>query len=190
MELVYKYLIGGLWTAWALYWAVAARDVKQTTRHESVGSRFAHIGPLLLAGYLLAARDLPLPWLNAHFLAPGPLPFALGSALVAFGLAFAVWARVTLGRNWSGTVTLKQDHELIRRGPYRWVRHPIYTGLLVAVLGTAIALGQWRGVLALVIVFVALWRKLRLEERWMAEMFGPAYAQYQREVRALIPFLL
>ena len=77
-----------------------------------------------------------------------------------------------------------------RSGPYRLVRHPIYTGLLLAFLGTAIAIGQWRGVLALLIVFVALWRKLRLEERWLGEIFGEAYARYRAEVAALIPFLL
>ena len=95
-----------------------------------------------------------------------------------------------LGRNWSGVVTVKQDHELIRSGPYRYVRHPIYTGLLIAFAGSAIARGEWRGILALAIVFAALWRKLRLEERWMIETFGDAYLRYRAEVRALIPFVL
>ena len=91
----------------------------------------------------------------------------LGVAAVAAGLAFTVWARICLGRNWSGTVTLKQDHELVRTGPYRFVRHPIYTGLLVAIAGSAVVRGEWRAALALVIAFAALWRKLRLEERWL-----------------------
>ena len=95
-----------------------------------------------------------------------------------------------LGRNWSGIVTVKQDHELVRSGPYRWVRHPIYTGLLIAFVGTAISRGEWRGVLAVLIVFAALWRKLQLEERWMIETFGDAYLRYRAEVRALIPFVL
>ena len=190
MEIVYKYSIPALWMAWGAYWWIAARNVKQTTRQESFGSRFAHIGPLLLAALLLTLPDLPLPWLYERFASASALRFWLGTALVAAGLAFAVWARVTLGRNWSGTVTLKQDHELVRAGPYRFVRHPIYTGLLAGFLGTAIAMGQWRAVLALVIVFVALWRKLLLEERWMAEQFGDAYARYRREVAALIPCLL
>ena len=84
------------------------------------------------------------------------------------GLAFSVAGRVWLGDNWSGTVTLKQDHELIRSGPYRWVRHPIYTGLLLAILGSAIALGEWRGLVALALVAVAFLRKVAIEERFLA----------------------
>ena len=190
MDPFYKPLIVCLWIAWGLYWFVAARDVKTTVRHETVASRMAHIGPLLIAGLLLCAKWLPLPWLYERFLPATAAGYWAGAALLAAGLGFSVWARVLLGRNWSGTVTLKQDHELIRGGPYRWVRHPIYTGLLVGFSGTALALGEWRGVLALVIVFVALWRKLRMEERWLGEVFGPQYARYRDEVRALIPFLL
>jgi protein-S-isoprenylcysteine O-methyltransferase Ste14 len=106
------------------------------------------------------------------------------------GLLFTVWARIVLGRNWSGIVTVKQDHELVTAGPYRWVRHPIYTGLLIAFAGSAIARGEWRGVLAVVIVLAGLWRKLKLEERWMIETFGDAYLRYRAKVRALIPFVL
>jgi protein-S-isoprenylcysteine O-methyltransferase Ste14 len=87
-------------------------------------------------------------------------------------------------------VQLKQDHELIEHGPYRHVRHPIYTGLLLAFLGTAVAIGEWRGLLALVIVATSFWRKLRLEERWLGEQFGVAYTDYMRRVRALIPGIL
>jgi protein-S-isoprenylcysteine O-methyltransferase Ste14 len=110
--------------------------------------------------------------------------------MLALGLGFAVWARVHLGRNWSNTVTLKRDHDLVRGGPYRLARHPIYTGALVAVLGTAIARGEWRGLLASAIVFAALWRKLGIEEKLLEEVFGDKYRSYRREVRALIPFVL
>ena len=106
------------------------------------------------------------------------------------GLVFSIWARVHIGRNWSGIVTLKQDHELIQSGPYRLVRHPIYTGLLLGFIGTAIARDEWRGWLAVLMVLAALWRKLRLEERWLTEQFGDAYRQYRSEVAALIPYLL
>jgi protein-S-isoprenylcysteine O-methyltransferase Ste14 len=109
--------------------------------------------------------------------------------ITAIGLLIAVWARVHLARNWSGTVTIKRDHELIASGPYAYVRHPIYTGLLVAFIGSAMARGEWRGVLAVVIVWAALWRKLRLEERWMVERFGHQYTAYKRRVPALLPDL-
>jgi protein-S-isoprenylcysteine O-methyltransferase Ste14 len=113
-----------------------------------------------------------------------------GVALVAFGLLFTVWARVVLGGNWSGSVTLKQHHEIVRTGPYRWIRHPIYTGLVLAFIGSAVARGEWRGVLAVAIVIAALWRKWRLEERWLMESFGTAYADYRKTTWALIPFIL
>jgi protein-S-isoprenylcysteine O-methyltransferase Ste14 len=95
-----------------------------------------------------------------------------------------------LRANWSATVTVKQQHELIRSGPYAIVRHPIYSGILLAFIGSALARGQWRGVLALAIVIVALWRKMRLEERWMSETFGDEYQRYRARTAALIPFLL
>jgi protein-S-isoprenylcysteine O-methyltransferase Ste14 len=190
MESVYKYLIPGLWLIWGSYWLVAARDVKTAVRVENAASRAAHTVPLAVAALLLTVPWLPLPLLYAHFMDSTPLTFCLGAGLVACGLAFAIWARAVLGRNWSGTVTLKQDHALIRTGPYRWVRHPIYTGLLLGFLGSAIALAQWRGLLAVLVVFIAFWRKLRHEERWLAEIFGAAYTDYRREVAALIPLVL
>ena len=112
---------------------------------------------------------------------------AIGAAVNLAGLLFTVWARIHLGRNWSGTVTLKQDHELITSGPYAWVRHPIYTGLLLGFVGLAIARGEWRSILAVVIIALAFWRKLRIEESWMLEQFGDAYRSYRRRVAALIP---
>jgi len=108
--------------------------------------------------------------------------------LVAAGLGFSVWARVHLGRNWSAEVVVKQDHALIRSGPYRHLRHPIYSGMLLAFLGMALAFGEWRGLLALALVFASFARKSRMEERFMRETF-PEYAEYQRETRALIPFV-
>ena len=185
-----SWFIPALWLAWALYWAAAARGVKQAARREPLWSRAAHIGPLLAAAALLCAPRLPWALLHER------LPFArdaaawLGAVIASLGLALTVWARVHLGRNWSGTVTVKQGHELVRTGPYAWVRHPIYTGLLLMLLGTALALGEWRGVLALLIAFAALWRKLKLEERWMRETFGEAYDDYRRGVKALLPGLL
>ena len=87
-------------------------------------------------------------------------------------------------------MTIKQDHELILSGPYSYVRHPIYTGLLLGFVGSAIARAEWRGVLAVAIAFGALWRKLNIEERWLSQEFGETYADYRRRVAALIPYLL
>jgi protein-S-isoprenylcysteine O-methyltransferase Ste14 len=187
--LIHRWLIPGLWTAWAFYWWLTSLDVKEATRRESFLSRVGHLGPMLLAAALLWAPRLGVPALEARFMPWAPWPFWAGAAGAAGGLAFAVWARHHIGRNWSAIVTLKQDHELVTSGPYALVRHPIYTGLLFGFLGSAFALGQWRGLLAVAIVYLALLRKYRLEERWMRERFGAAYDAYRARVKALVPFL-
>ena len=151
-------------------------------------SRLSHVVPLLIAAYLLAAR-VPLPLLNERFAPIAIWLAALGAALTFAGLAFSIWARFVIAENWSSYVEVKRDHELIVEGPYRWVRHPIYTGLLLAFIGSALAVGEWRGVLAVVIVAAAFWRKLRLEEALMRRQFGEAYARYAARVPALIPFV-
>jgi protein-S-isoprenylcysteine O-methyltransferase Ste14 len=144
----------------------------------------------LFAGYLLAAPEVPIPLFNERFVPLAIWPAALGAALTFAGLVFCVWARFVLADNWSDFVQLKRDHELIVDGPYRWVRHPIYTGLLLMFAGTALAVGEWRGVLAVAIAAASFWRKLRLEESVMRRQFGDAYARYAERVPALIPFVL
>jgi protein-S-isoprenylcysteine O-methyltransferase Ste14 len=186
MEAIQASLIPLLWLAWLIYWIVAARDAKTTQRVESAASLAGHVVPLMLAAWLLWSRRLPADFLGGTIVTPGAGLYLTGAAIVAVGLAFAIWARHYLGRNWSGVVTVKQDHELIRGGPYRFVRHPIYTGLLAAFVGSAVARAEWRGVVAIVIAWFALWRKLQLEERWMIEQFGDAYRRFRDEVPALI----
>jgi protein-S-isoprenylcysteine O-methyltransferase Ste14 len=180
--------IDAAWLAWLVIWIVLSLRVKAVVRRESRASRAAHLLPLLLAGALLLWRA---PWQGSWLMAPlwPRLPWMLwaGAGLVLAGLGFAVAARLVLAGNWSGTVTLKQDHELIRRGPYRLVRHPIYTGLLTAMLGNAIAIDEVRGLVAFAILTASFVRKLRTEEAFMARAFGKAYADYSKDVARLIP---
>jgi protein-S-isoprenylcysteine O-methyltransferase Ste14 len=187
MSLLYRYLFVALWLAWAVYWWVAATGAKQTERRESWRSRLLHVIPLALAGWLLWAERVPGSFLNEPVFPWTPWVFGAGALITAAGLIVAVWARVYLGRNWSGTVTIKEDHELIDRGPYALVRHPIYTGLLVALMGSALARGEWRGLFAVLIAWAALWRKLQVEERWMRARFGARYENYCQRVPALVP---
>jgi protein-S-isoprenylcysteine O-methyltransferase Ste14 len=188
-RVIYRTLFPLMWGAWMAYWAVTSGNVKDTERRESTVSRWLHLGPLLVAIWLVLVQRTGLPWLDEPFLPRGPWPYWLGVALTAAGLLFAIWARRHIGRNWSATVTIKKGHELVTTGPYALVRHPIYSGLLLAMAGTALARGEWRGIVAVVIVFLALWRKLRLEERWMRERFGAPYEDYAKRVKALIPFV-
>jgi len=179
-----------MWLSWAGYWWAASRNVKTTSRREPLQSRLSYIVPLMLAMGLLWLPKIPIQALGERFLPIGIWPFWIGAVLTLAGLLVTVWARVHLGRNWSGTITVKHDHELITSGPYRFVRHPIYSGLLLAFIGSALARAEWRGVLAVVLAFWALWRKLRIEEQWMREQFGLAYEAYARRVAALVPFVL
>jgi protein-S-isoprenylcysteine O-methyltransferase Ste14 len=188
MEFLYDYLIPGIWLAWGIYWLAVSGGVKSVARLESVASRAGHVLPLFIAALLLVV-PFRGTFLDAHLLPASALVFFIGTGILLLGVAFMVWARITLGRNWSGMVTVKQDHELVQSGPYHFVRHPIYTGLLAGFLGTAVAEGEVRSLLAVLIVFAALWRKLRLEERWMGETFGPAYVDYKTRVAALIPYI-
>lgn len=186
--LLYRQLITLLWLVWALYWIVSAAGSKLTQRRESLGSRLAHILPLSLGGVLLAGHALPWRGVNERLWPRSLTAYWIGVALLAAGLGLSVWARVHLGRNWSGSVTVKEGHELIRSGPYRYVRHPIYTGLLAAVLGSALASGTLRALLGLLIITGALLRKLRVEERFMRETFPGDYQRYSEQTPALIPF--
>ncbi len=186
--MIYRQLMLGLWLAWVLYWVISAFGAKTTQRRESLGSRLSHIVPLLIGVALIVWPRVPWDWLSLRLLPPGPLNYALGFVLLALGLAFTVWARVYLGRNWSGTVTLKEGHELIRSGPYSYVRHPIYSGLLVALLGSAVACGELRALIGLGVVAGAFIRKLRIEERFMREIFPGQYQRYCAQVPALVPF--
>jgi protein-S-isoprenylcysteine O-methyltransferase Ste14 len=187
--LVHRGLLPAVWWAWALYWWISSRDVKATARRESALSRLTHLGPMVIAAAILWAPALGVPLLDARFLPRTPWAFRVGTAVTIAGLAFSVWARRVLGRNWSAIVTLKEGHELVTRGPYALVRHPIYTGLLLGFLGSAIARGRWGGLLATALFFLSALRKYQLEERWMRECFGDAYDAYRSRVKAIVPYL-
>src|SRR6202046_2077165 len=177
-----------MWGGWFAVWNIMARRAKEAAQAEGPVSRLTHVVPLLIAACLLGTR-VPLPLLNDRFAPLAIWSAALGAALTFAGLVFCVWARFVIADNWSGDVQLKRDHELIVKGPYALVRHPIYAGLLLAFVGSALAVGEWRGVLAVAIVAVSFWRKLRREEAFMRQQFGETYARYAESVPALIPFL-
>lgn len=114
----------------------------------------------------------------------------VGSALLVLGIAFAAWARAHLGTSWSGRGTIKEDHKLIQTGPYGRVRNPIYTGLLVALVGTALTEPRLRGALAVAVYCAAITLKIRTEERLRSEQFGEEYRTYRLRTKALIPFVV
>ena len=191
MNIFYSYSFPALWILWLLYWKLASFNVKTTRRRESFSSRITYV-PLFFFGILLFAVFTREPRAGFLFASIWPrtlVAFWIGILLMLVGFAVTIWARRTLGRNWSSNVTQKENHELIQTGPYGWVRHPIYTGLLIAFLGSIIGLDEWRGVLAFLCILVSFIIKLRIEERFMVELFGPAYDAYRQRVGMLLPFL-
>ena len=163
--------------------------VKVTAERQSVWSALAHRIPLGCSYILMANWHLPPP-LNLSVTPHAGWARAMGVLVCVLGLSVTLWARWTLAGNWSSDVTFKQGHELIRTGPYQFVRHPIYTGILVMCLGTALDIGQLRGWLALPLMTAAFWIKLKQEERLMLRHFPNEYPAYQKQVKALVPFVI
>jgi len=176
-----------LWVAWALYWFIAAQSVNAAKSSEGVLLRLTHLVPLA-SGFFLIFHEAPRPFIYGPLYHAAPLRW-LGAALTFAGLLFAVWARVHLGKYWSGIITLKEGHELIRTGPYRLVRHPLYTGFLSAVAGTALAVGTGDALAGFVVILVAYLIKMHREDSLLAATFGESYRLYKKEVRALVPFV-
>jgi protein-S-isoprenylcysteine O-methyltransferase Ste14 len=183
-------IITGCWLVFVAIWVIAAVSTKRTVYRETRARRMRYWVLLVIAYLLLLyGRRLPYP-LNLRIV-PHISPMAWAAAvLCVVGLAFALWARLTLGRNWSGVVTLKEGHELVERGPYRFVRHPIYTGILMMFFATALAQGHMSGFAATLLMFASFWIKLRDEERLMLRQFPERYAAYQRRAKRIIPFLV
>jgi protein-S-isoprenylcysteine O-methyltransferase Ste14 len=177
------------WITALVVWIIGAFTTKTTIRKQSISSRLLEMSPLIVGYVLLRATPSLLYWTSTRFV---PLTFewqVIGAILTVVGVTIGIWARFYLGGNWSATVTVKQDHELIRTGPYAVVRHPIYSGLLLAVLGTAIYAGEIRGLFALALAMIALKIKSVREEAFMQDEFGEQYLLYRRRVKSLVPFV-
>ncbi|MHB1206814.1 MAG: methyltransferase family protein [Rhodospirillaceae bacterium] len=186
-------LIGAIWVVWVIYWRFGPGSGKAVARKESGGSQLSY-GLLLFAGLILVvhpqiARDLGVGALADLIWPQSILANIIAVVFVVVGLGFSVWARVHLADNWSAAVTVKEGHELIRSGPYKYVRHPIYTGILIAILGSVVLADRWVAFLGLALMTASFVVKLRIEERFMADQFGDAYQLYKKEVAALVPGL-
>lgn len=183
-------IITACWIVFITVWLVAAVSTKRAIYRETRTQRLRYWVLFAIACFLLLYRsELPYP-LNVDIV-PDATPIAWGAALFCVaGLAFALWARATLGRNWSGAVTLKEGHELVQRGPYRFVRHPIYTGVLIMSFATALVESRLAGFVGVLLMFASFWIKLDLEERLMLHQFPERYAAYRQRVKRIIPFVL
>ncbi len=183
-------LVAIAWGVFFLFWILAAARNRQSVRRsEPFSSRFVNIilygitAVLLLYDWRIAAA------LSVRFIPDHLLVSCTGFTLQAAGLGFALWAQMHLGRNWSAQVTLAEDHRLIRSGPYRIVRNPMYLGILAGMFGTAVVIGEPRAFLAAAAVLAALLWKIRAEEEMLSHHFGEHYQAYKQGVKSIIPFL-
>ena len=171
------------WIGWAAIWVLAAKGAGSAKRRDGLKAAVFYRVPFIAGGVLLFASP---------FISGGGLPRQLvpiGLILLVAGLAFSLWARRHLGRNWSGRVAVLNGQSLIQTGPYRFVRHPIYAGAFLALAGSAIAAGGWAALAAAPIAAIGLAVKTLREERSLMAHFGKDFAVYQQLVPALVPFV-
>lgn len=176
-----------LWTILLVVWLIGWLRTKRTQERAPFATRLAYGFPVVLGAYLAFNKDLHLRWLDLPLIPHNIAVDVLAVAVTAAGIAFAIWARFYLGQNWSSAVSIKVGHELIRTGPYAWVRHPIYSGLLLAMIGSALARPEPRSLLAVALLWLGFSIKRRLEEGFMRKTFGADYEDYARATGALLP---
>jgi len=190
MNLLAGNIISISWGVFLVVWLLAAIFTKHTVYRQNRIERLSYMIPIVIGCWLLfRGTRLPAP-LNTRVV-PQAGAVGMGAAILCLcGLAFCLWARAVLGRNWSGTVTLKENHELIVRGPYRFVRHPIYTGLVAMAVATAVQQGSLGGIIGTILIAFSFWIKSGHEEAVMLRQFPAQYPAYRARVKRIIPFLL
>jgi len=176
-----------VWAGWAISWIAASVWSAKTEASAGAGAGLWYRIVLLVGGvaFFVPAHDTP-DWMRLWYVSLPQAWICLGLTLL--GILFAWWARIHLGRLWSGAVVKKEGHKVVDTGPYRIVRHPIYTGLLLSVLATMAAKGTALGVVGAAIILVGIWLKARLEESFLAKELGPEYRAYAERVPMLVPF--
>jgi|SRR5450432_2544474 protein-S-isoprenylcysteine O-methyltransferase Ste14 len=183
-----------LWSAFGLYWfAAAARGRSPSGSAHQTGEphffRVVRLSILAATFALLFWHRSAIGFLGRRFIPDFPALDYAGFIAILIGLGIATWARIHLGRNWSDKVVIQAGHQLIRTGPYTRLRHPIYSGVLLGVLGTAVVLGEWRGVVAFVLLLTNYAIKARKEDRVLRESFGEEFEEHKRRAGFLLPRL-
>ncbi len=176
-----------LWLVWLAGWWLGAIKTARTVTRQSPGSQLSY-SIFTWAGAALLFFNAVRGGIFSLALYPStPIVAWIGVVLVALGLAYAVWARLHLGRMWSAVVTVKAEHRIIRTGPYTLTRHPIYTGMLLAVVGTVLVRDTVASLIGCALITTGFVLKLRQEEQMLTDHFGDDYRVYREQVPALIP---
>ena len=183
-------MIRGAWIITAVIWLIGMVFAKPRARTGSPWVRLTYLILAIVGGFCIGDKKLYWGWLGERFLPFSVDILSLGAVLTVIGCTMAIWARTVLGSNWSGAPDVKQDHVLVQSGPYALTRHPIYTGFITAVFGTALAVARYRVIVGFVLVLVSILLKIGQEEKLMSESFPEDYARYRSRVKALIPWVL
>jgi protein-S-isoprenylcysteine O-methyltransferase Ste14 len=182
-------LLSLIWLAWVVSWVVASFWSGRTKSFVPTRDSWIYRLPILIGAILLS------PWTAgavgaSQLYDPGDAGTYLLAAVVLFGISFTWWARIHLGRFWSNAITHKEDHRIVDTGPYGVVRHPIYTGLIIAILATGFAVATWTSILGALFIAFGEWQKARMEEGFLSVQLGrDAYSLYSRRVPMIVPFL-
>ena len=185
--MIWRSLIEGPWIVFVAYWAAGALKTRRTVSQESFASRYGILF-LEILGFILLFGDAPEIGVLSRHIFPRTYALAVaGVALTWIGIAIALWARWHLGQYWSARVTLKEDHQLIRTGPYAHFRHPIYSGIDLAAIGGALAIDRWRCVAGVGLIVLGYWIKARKEESMLSGQFGEAFKEHCQRTGFLIP---
>jgi protein-S-isoprenylcysteine O-methyltransferase Ste14 len=182
-----RYLIAGPWIVFAAYWAVGALKTRRTVSQESFASRYGVLFLEVLGFVMLFSNAGRVGVLRERVVPQTHAGVVIGVAFTWTGIAIAIWARRHLGQYWSARITLKEDHQIIRTGPYAFFRHPIYSGLDLAALGGAVAIDEWHSVVGFALIVLGYWIKARREESMLARQFGEAFEEHRRRTGFLIP---
>jgi protein-S-isoprenylcysteine O-methyltransferase Ste14 len=170
-------------------WVVSALRTKRTVQSQSSASQLLYTAILVVGVYMIFAKESGIPWLDGQLFSVTVAIALAGLLAVLIGVAFSIWARFMLGSNWSNRVTVKENHTLVRTGPYRIVRRPIYSGILLGMFGSALQRGWYTLFCRRSDLRLSFWLKTPAEERFMVQSFGEEYLQYRHKVKALAPFI-
>jgi len=180
-------LVVDAWIVLMLYWAISALRVKRMKYLAPIRVRVVQLLFLVPGCVLLFKARSRVGLLHLQVL-PQTTPVAWTGVAVAWtGIAFAIWARYTLGSNWSSQVAIRENHELIQAGPYRLIRHPIYTGIIIGALGTAILAGQLGAFLGLILITLGFAYKGSQEELHLHATFGDAWLAHRKRTGMFLP---
>jgi protein-S-isoprenylcysteine O-methyltransferase Ste14 len=183
----FRLLVEVPWIVFVIYWIIGATRTRATREKESFGSRYAVLTVEVVGFVLIFSDSTGIGFLGTRFM-PRTWTSAIGGVILTWaGIGLAIWARHHLAEYWSARVTIKEDHQLIRSGPYTHLRHPIYSGIVLATIGSAFVIDQWRCVFGVLLVLTGYCLKARKEEAMLSQQFGEAFREHQKHTGFLLP---